>query len=385
VHHIRFLAQVPDGTWETLSAGRELFLSADWLRFAGDDPRCAPSYLVATAGGSVAGMLPCYRPTGNPDSFYQPELHFPDLIPAVPAEAAQMGLLIGGRLGFRTVLALAGRPGERAGVLARLIGDALRRAAEDGMRHAFLLFATAQTGRLVQRTGLPMTTRLALVADANLPALGRGFEDYLTSLRSHRRIAVRAEMRAFDQAGLRVEVREGPGAVTGPTVGRLAGQVVQLRRKHGLAAADTAAEAELRQQDAHLGRRAVLFLCQAGGEQLGFAAGYAGDDGWLSVRSAGFDYPRLRGAYEYFNTAIYRPLRYCYERGYAGLRLGAGTHEAKAMRGAVISPLVHIGLAGTGRLPVPASAGQEAAAWWRQEAARRPYAFDGQWEPWIGR
>jgi hypothetical protein len=34
---------------------------------------------------------------------------------------------------------------------------------------------------------------------------------------------------------------------------------------------------------------------------------------------------------------------------------------------------------------VPASAGQEAAAWWRQEAARRPYAFDGQWEPWIGR
>jgi uncharacterized protein len=384
VTRIRSASELQLGIWGRLSREGDLFLSPDWLGVAEDNPRCAASYSVASAGTVVVAALPCYASAGLPGSVYQPELHFPELIPTIPPDASRMGVLIGGCAGQRTALALDRDVAVRPDPLTALVEDALRQAAEHRAGYAFALFGTADTWGLLRATGLPMTSRLALTADAHLLARGGSFDDYLAGFKAKRRISIRAEMRSLGEAGLRIEVRKGTGFAAGTAAGELAAMANQLQRKYGLAPSQRATEADLRRQEARLGARAIMFLCRQGDDTVGFALGYVGDDGWLSMRSAGFDYPRLRGAYEYFNTVIYHPLLHCYEQGYAGLRLGAGSHEAKAMRGAVLSPLVHVALGSSGGIPAGDGAGRGAAAWWRQQSERYPHAFGPEWEPWLG-
>ena len=59
----------------------------------------------------------------------------------------------------------------------------------------------------------------------------------------------------------------------------------------------------------------------------------------LYGRLAGFDYDRLRGAFEYFNLAFYRPFAYCARYGLTTLHLGIESRAAKALRGATMRPL----------------------------------------------
>ena len=57
------------------------------------------------------------------------------------------------------------------------------------------------------------------------------------------------------------------------------------------------------------------------------------------MRSAGFDYPRLRDAAEYFNLVIYLPLRRAVEVGARMVHTGIESTHAKALRGAELRPL----------------------------------------------
>lgn len=378
----RCLAELPAATWRDLAAGPSLFQSAEWLRAVEADPRSCVSYSVASMDGSVAGVLPVYRPTGRADSLYQPELHFPELVPTVPPEAARVGVLLGGRAGYRTELLLAHHQSGNE-VLSALVRDAL--GGPDADPYGFLLFATVSVLESVTSSGLPVMWQLAFAADANLPVTGATVADYLASLPSRRRTKVRREMRVFKEAGLRVDTVCDVSDLESATP-QLADMLCQLQRKHGLEVSAEEMTSEFARQWTYLGRRAVTFVCRADGDILGFATGYLGDDRWLYIRMGGFDYGKLRSAYEYFNTAIYGPLIFCAENGYAGLRLGAGSHAAKAFRGAILSPLAHIAMPGAWAGDSPPNHGgrKRAVQWWRREIQRMPDAFDPrEWERWT--
>jgi hypothetical protein len=70
----------------------------------------------------------------------------------------------------------------------------------------------------------------------------------------------------------------------------------------------------------------------------------------IFVRWAGFDYPRLRNAYEYFNLLYYEPLRWAPERDIRWIHFGIKAAKAKVLRGAIIHPLWLLDLAATSPL-----------------------------------
>lgn len=373
------VTELPINTWGDLASGRSLFQSADWLRAVEADPAGSARYCVAWVDGAVAGVLPVYLPTGRMDSLYQPELHFSHLAQAIPATAPRMGVLLAARSGYRTDFLLAEQPKGRE-VLSALVHDAMHTEP-----FAFVLFATIAAHQCVADSGLAAVTQLAFAADANLPVTGATLTDYLASLPSRRRTRVRHEMQVFRDAGLRIEtIREA--TELGNAMDHFADMYLQLQRKHNLSVNHFDIKSELVRQIIHMGTRAVHFICRAGDMIIGFSTAYIGDDRWLYLRMGGFDYGKLRSAYEYFNTVIYRPLLFCAENGYAGLRLGAGSHEAKALRGATLSPLLHIAVPGPNAAGMVLSAGpwQRAPSWWRQKIRQLPGAFDlHEWKPWI--
>lgn len=368
------VTQLPIDTWRDLLSEYSLFQSASWLRAIETGSAGTARYCVASVDDHVAGVLPVYPPIGRVDSLYRPELHFPRLDQAIPGAVCK-GVLLAGRSGYRTDFLLADQP-RRGEVLAALLRDAVR--AEP---YGFVLFATTTAHDSMTASGLSAVSQLAFAADANLPVAGPTFADYLASLPSRRRNRIRHEIRAFQDAGLRIDTIHEAAELDG-SVDHLADMFCQLQRKHDLAVSRADMKSEIIRQLTYMGNRAVYFVCRAGNKMTGFATAYIGDDRWLYLRMGGFDYGKLLSAYEYFNTVIYQPLLFCAENGYAGLRLGAGSHEAKALRGAKLSPLLHIAIPGLATAP---SSRQRAASWWwRKEIRRLPGAFDpDQWEPWL--
>jgi hypothetical protein len=82
-----------------------------------------------------------------------------------------------------------------------------------------------------------------------------------------------------------------------------------------------------------------VFTCRAENGRLdGFALMYQWRNS-LYARVVGFDYPRLRAAFEYFNLVFYRPMIHMAECGINRLHLGIEAWEAKVRRGAVVHPL----------------------------------------------
>lgn len=82
-----------------------------------------------------------------------------------------------------------------------------------------------------------------------------------------------------------------------------------------------------------------MLLCAPPGEPpLGYCLYYLWGD-TLFLRSAGFDYERLRNAAEYFNLVYYLPVRIAAAAGARWIHAGVEASEAKALRGALLRPL----------------------------------------------
>jgi predicted N-acyltransferase len=150
----------------------------------------------------------------------------------------------------------------------------------------------------------------------------------------HRRAyPIRKEMRRFAAAGyeLAVEPLSQCWYEAGPLV-------ANVQQKYGHADTADDCRAGLRTQAEALDRHSLVFTARRRGRLVGCALFYA----WrttLHGRVVGFDYPALSNAAEYFNLLFYEPLRYAYEHGYAALRLGISSYEAKVGRGARAAPL----------------------------------------------
>jgi hypothetical protein len=98
-----------------------------------------------------------------------------------------------------------------------------------------------------------------------------------------------------------------------------------------------------------LGDAAMVALCTLDDIPVGFCLYYVWRD-IIFLRWAGFDYPRLRNAYEYFNLCYYEQLRWAAEREIRWIHAGIKAPKTKVLRGAIIRPLWLLDLAATSPL-----------------------------------
>jgi uncharacterized protein len=362
------IAEISRGKWNDLARGHGLFASHDYLTAVERDA----VYLLVAAENEYVAALPIYPVAGEDNPYYLPAFHFSGLQPGQTKDTG-LGLLAGSRSGYcnsilihRTVISE-----ERDRALVLLFGALREVLARRNLPCAFFLFLTLQGLDDLRRAVPGARASLTYAGDTWLTVKEPSFDDYLGNLRSGRRYMIRREMRRFEEAGLTVLV-EDPRAVVHDTA-RL---IDLLHRKYQVpSTAPDLADTLVRQYDS-LGERGVAFLCQLNGVTVGVTFGYIWD-GWLYLRAAGFDYDLLPGQYEYFNLAVYAPVRYCCEHRLKGLHLGATCYEAKILRGAKVYPLVSAIVPASGDIvPAVHGLGTGVREYWGQQMTALPSGFE---------
>ncbi len=322
--------------WDEL-AGRNFYSSANWLDF------CAVEHGAAVDGVVIAGdstaaevAMPVFSGADLAGSSYDWNAHLARRsLPALPSG----GLLVGPREGYQThLLRAAARPDP--GAVTRLLAELRARTTGDA---CVAMYLTTEDVRLFRTAGVQAPAVL-LECDAWIPIPDDGFDAWLTTLTAKRRISVNREVAAFTSAGFRIRhvpLRECSAAIV-PLAQR-------TESKYGFEA--TAAEdlASFRNHEHCLGDAAMVALCTLDDDPVGFCLYYVWRD-TIFLRWGGFDYSRLRNAYEYFNLLYYEQIRRAGEWGIRWIHAGIKATKAKVWRGAVIRPLWLLDLAATSPL-----------------------------------
>jgi hypothetical protein len=328
VSWIESLAGVPQQEWNRLAAHGGFYLSHAWLSIQEDDPDSQRHYAVARMGGRLVGALSMDIVEKESNDFYTPSAVLPDGC-AGPDRSL---MVLGGHGGYRSgfVLDPVLDAEAREGTVHALLDRVVTLSRELG-RAAVFFYLQDQFREVVGR--FPAADEPLLARhEATLRLPGSGWTDYLGALRESRRTKIRREERRFSASGYQVAV----GDLTPwlEPAGRL---LANMQRRYGHEADAAEMSEHLAGQIRDLGEH-VAFLCSDEQGLIGFALTFPfGDTLW--VRAGGFAYERLRGAGEYFNLGYYQPIRWAYENGIRTVQLGIESLDAKAHRGATLSPL----------------------------------------------
>jgi hypothetical protein len=216
----------------------------------------------------------------------------------------------------------------------RFVALAVEWARERGLAAAAVLYCRddqVALRRALARHGFhgaPVTVR----AELALPE--GGFDGYLRSLRSHRRVEVRRELARLREAGVAIR-RLG--------LADRAERVVDLRmrlvRQYG-GYSDRATEAaRLDDLRAAFGDgRLALIGALAGDELIGFSLFLADGDRW-HTHWVGQDYAHPKARHLYFACTFYEAAAQAAADGIRHLDVGIGHERAKAARGCRLRPL----------------------------------------------
>ena len=252
--------------------------------------------------------------------------------PAVLEVASYVGLASG----YQTEVATTAPPGDGGAdgeadtaLLAALLGEALR----DGPRQPLIVpYATDRLARALARIA-PDAPCVLEAADAWLINPHPTFEAWLAALpREIRRIVLQDERR-FAAAGFAEAVLP-----LAPHVHAFAELVSLHARRYGLDQPVAQLAPHLADIAAAFTDDAVLFAARRGGELVAAALGLV-HGAHLYMRMVGNDHAVVAGTAAHFALAFYRPLRFCAERGLAGVHLGLSIDRTKRSRGAAIRPL----------------------------------------------
>ncbi|GAB1823625.1 GNAT family N-acetyltransferase [Herbidospora sp. RD11066] len=288
------------------------YSSAEWLDFCAVEHRADVE--VVTAGGV---SIPVVGGTDLTGSSYDWNAKLAERsLPTLPGE----GLLVGACEGYQTRLLGSG---DVTGLLAEL---------RDRNPACVAMYLDTEGVRRFRAAGVRAPAVL-LDCDAWMPVPEGGFGAWLDTLSGKRRTAVRKEVNAFTEAGYRIEhvpLRECSAAI--------APLAVTTEAKYGFEAGLDDDLATFRNHEKCLGDAARVALCTLDGTPVGFCLYYVRQD-TVFLRWAGFDYSRLRDAYEYFNLLYYEQFRWASEQGIRWIHAGIKATKAKAARGAVIHPL----------------------------------------------
>ncbi|MFI5527196.1 GNAT family N-acetyltransferase [Kitasatospora sp. NPDC051853] len=331
------LRRVDPREWDALAGEGAFHSSHHWLLAHESMPGLATRYVLLRSGPDEGSELLAAAPV----SFTKYELtesygqqRF--------AEAFGPGVryaLFGARRGYRNPLLVSGAvPAERRpAVVAELVRAALRACEELGAQALVAPYLPEEALGALTAAG---TVRCSAPApsEAVLALAGGGFEDYLSTLPSHRRVSIRHERAALRELGLTLAVEEvRPGCA-----GQLAGPLAQVERKYGSRATVPGLRRYLTDTFEDDPGHARLFTCRdAEGALVSAMLGYEWERG-LYARATATDYERLPpGAFAYFNVVYYEPVEYCLSRGLSTVYFGLGALGTKRARGCRELPLRH--------------------------------------------
>lgn len=326
--------------WDNQLAQAHFYSSAGWLNFCRQDVQGLTGAVHVGSSQAPLAAVAVTAVTAETNPFYR----WADILGSrnLPSPASS-GLMLGARRGYQTHL--LGQPGSSAEQRARLLLPQVRGLAAD-LAHGPLTVAgqgspaciALQLGagdvQALRASGVRSPAVLTQL-DAWIEVPEGGWEGYLDSLESKARItSVRRERRQFEASGLTIVERSLKD--TSEIVGRL---LAQTENRYGNPVPAELLAAEFATQARLMDAQATVLLCQ---DEQGHVAGFSllyhlGDT--LYLRAAGFDYERLRGAYEYFNLVYYKPLEIAARLNARWMHAGIEAAEAKAARGAQLRGL----------------------------------------------
>ncbi|WP_411149471.1 GNAT family N-acetyltransferase [Streptomyces sp. A30] len=326
-HITSTLREVPAHDWDRLARSAGLYLSHRWLLGEESDPTATASYaLVHDGDGTLLAAAPLYLVHSEPNDFYDP-----DLLELSGPPGPRV--LAGARRGYHNApLTDPGlSPERRTACLALLRDCACTHAERHDTTHwwPYLTQTAAEQLGAVYDEAAPQR----MEDDAAIPLPGGSFEDYLASLPSKRRVAVRHERAAFRDAGLSIR-----HLLLGDCF-REAGQLLAaLQSAHGHTADDAGLMTRLlgRQAEA-MGEQARVTAAYDGQRMAAFSLYYHfGGTTWL--RAVGTD-PSCSAPFAYFNLTYYLPIEAAYQEGTTTLHAGMKAIRAKQLRGAEVTGL----------------------------------------------
>lgn len=322
--------------WDEM-VGRNFYSSANWLDFCATEHGAVVEGVVAAGDGAAAEVaVPLFSGTDLAGSPYDwnaqlARRSLPTLSPG--------GFLVGPLEGYQTrVLRISPQP--TPGSVAQLLAELRAQAAEEA---CVAMYLNTEDVRLFRAAGVPAPAVL-LECDSWLPVPDGGFDTWFAGLSAKRRSSVRKEVAAFTSAGYRIQ--HLPLRECSTDIAPLA---VRTESKYGYHAAPAEDLATFRNHQQCLGDAAMVALCILDDSPVGFCLYYVWRD-TIFLRWAGFDYPRLRNAYEYFNLLYYEQLRWAADRGIRWIHAGIKAAKAKVLRGASVHPLWLLDLAATSPL-----------------------------------
>lgn len=326
IRTVERLEDVAMADWDRLVPDDGFYLSYNWLRFIEDEPAVDARYLLALDAGALQGALPLYAARYRPVYRYTAE-HFSALL-----GADGDCLLAGAIRGYQSALILNPDGTRSDETLAALLESAAAMAADQGCTGVILPFLT--TSALLTVAQVAPVRAAFDIAEAHFTGCADGLASYCARARGRVRRRIQADRARFARAGWHVAIRRFRDCWQ-----ETAQLLFNLQLKHGRTGRSAGEFAQtLARQAEWLSPQSVVFTCEDEQGIAGVVVCYR----WRSTlygRIAGFDYPRLRDAREYFNIGYYEPIEYCGANGIERLHAGIASWQAKGFRGAIMRPL----------------------------------------------
>ncbi|WP_431418729.1 GNAT family N-acetyltransferase [Actinokineospora sp.] len=241
-------------------------------------------------------------------------------------------LLVGGRTGYHNELLSADHEPGANGALSALLTAISDRAQARGYDCLLLDHLTSDSLRALE--GVFDAEFSLRSAEAVIHNPGGTFDTYLESIGGRKAYKIRNEAKKFARSGLTIDT-----ASLAECVDDAIPLVIKTMQRYGHEVDHADVRSFMDEQVRCVDGESIVFRCRdEAGTMIGCAVCFVWSDA-LYFRVCGFDYERLRGAYEYFNTAFYRPLRFMTDNGLTRLHLGTGPLDAKSQRGATVHPL----------------------------------------------
>jgi hypothetical protein len=318
------LSNLPRSVWDEL-AGGNFYSTASWLDFCATEHAASVEAAVVVSNGTAEVAVPLF---GGADLVGSPYDWNAQLAKRSLPTLAAGGYLVGPREGYQTQI-LRANAQPSPGAVAQLLAEIRTRVADKACVAMYMSTEDVRLFRAAGATAVPVL----LECDAWLPVPDGGFDAWFAGLSKKRKYSVRHEIDAFTAAGY--EIKHIPLRECAAAIAPLA---VITEAKYGYVATVEEDLASLGNHERCLGEAAMVALCLLDKDPVGFCLYYVWQD-TIFVRWVGFDYPRLRGAFEYFNLMYYEQLRWAAQQGVRWIHTGLKATKAKALRGAVIRPL----------------------------------------------
>lgn len=254
------LGGLTDTAWDVLAADH-FYSSAAWSRFN------AATTTDRTGAAALPGRVAAV-PVAEITALAGPLYRWSELLTEAGLPGiAPLGLLVGPRQGYHAQFLVAPEADRDAAVAALVAETQTLLACGTPGRSAVAMYLPTADARAAFAAG-GVATPVLLETDASLHLPSGGWDDWLGTLTSKRRVAVRHEVRLFEAAGY--EVEHAPLSERYEELGALARATAS---KYGAAASVDTYRELLRSHVDGMGDAAQVAVCRRNGEPVGLVVG----------------------------------------------------------------------------------------------------------------